>query len=189
VTDGEFWLAIATVVAVLAGPIFAVLITRIIDDRRASKARKLDIFRTLMRTRRMPVHFEHVGALNLVEVEFIGNPQVVRAWKDYLASLGEQLPPIEEKDRYDVAVKKRDSLLTKLIYAISQVLKIKVEQLDILEGNYVPQGWNDDDWEQRLARRGLINILYGRAPILIQPNQPPQGQGPYPPAPPANQQP
>ena len=52
-TDGEIAIAAATIVAVLVGPILAVLITRIIDDQRASKARRMDIFRTLMRTRRI----------------------------------------------------------------------------------------------------------------------------------------
>ena len=94
---GELWIGIATIAAVVIGPILALMITRIIDDQRAAKARKLDIFRSLMKTRRMPVHFEHVGALNLVEVEFIENREVIAAWKSYLSNLGEQLPPIEEK--------------------------------------------------------------------------------------------
>ena len=180
---GELWIGIATIAAVVIGPILAVMITRIIDDQRAAKARKLDIFRSLMKTRRMPVHFEHVGALNLVEVEFIENREVIAAWKSYLSNLGEHLPPIEEKDRYDSAIQKRNSLHTKLIHEISKILKLRVEQLDILEGNYVPQGWHDDDWEQRLARRGLINVLHGRAPIIIQPQQSPKFRSPYPPPP------
>lgn len=182
-TAGELWIGIATIVAVVMGPILAVVITRIIDDQRAAKARKLDIFRSLMKTRRMPVHFEHVGALNLVEVEFIEHREVIAAWKGYLTNLGEELPPIEQKDRYDSSIQKRNSLHTKLIHEISKVLKLGVEQLDILEGNYLPQGWHDDDWEQRLARRGLLNVLYGKAPIIIQPQQPSQTQGPYPPPP------
>jgi hypothetical protein len=182
-TAGQFWMGLATIIAVVLGPILAVVITRINDDRRADRARKLDIFRTLMRTRRMPVHFEHVGALNLVEVEFVDYPDVVKAWKEYLSNLGEDLPPIEQKDRFDAAVKKRDSLLTRLIHEISKVLKINVEQLDILEGNYVPQGWHDEEWEQRLARRGLIGVLQGMSPIIVQFQQPGQAQNPYPPPP------
>lgn len=179
-TDGEFWLAVVTVFAVLVGPIAAVIVTRIIDDRRADQTRKYDIFRTLMRTRMMPIHFEHVGALNLVEVEFIKHPAVIKAWKDYLTNLGETFPPPEEKEKSDAALKKRNSLLTKLISEIAKVLRVNVEQLDILEGNYIPRGWNDDDWEQKLVRRGLINVLHGRAPIVIQPQQ---ANSPYPPPP------
>lgn len=180
---GEFWLGLATLFAVLVGPVLAVLVTRYIDERRAARQRKLDIFKTLMRTRRMPVHFEHVGALNLVEVEFVDEPKVVEAWKNYLNNLGEQLPSLEQKERHDAAIKRRDGLLTKLIYEISRVLKFRVEQLEILEGNYVPQGWSDDDWEQRLVRRGLLNVLSNKSPIAIQVHQPTGGNSPYPPPP------
>ena len=108
----------------------------------------------------------------------------MNAWNEYLAILGEKLPPIEEKNLNDEINKKRDARLTKLISEIAKVLKIKVEQLDILEGNYVPQGWADDEWEQRLVRRGLINVLCGKASIPIQPHQPPtQEQNLYPPPP------
>lgn len=182
-TAGEFWIGFATIIAVMVGPVLAVWITRIIDERRASKQRKFDIFRTLMRTRKLPIHVDHVGALNLVEVEFVNNGNVINAWKKYLANLSETLPPVEEKDRFDDACKKRDSLLTKLISEIAKVLKIRIEQIDILEGNYIPQGWHDDDWEQRLVRRGLINVLSGKTPIMIQAPQASQRTSPYPPPP------
>lgn len=182
-TDTGIWMGLATIVAVVSGPAIAVWMTRYIDDRRADKARKMDIFRTLMRTRGVRLHWEHVGALNLVEVEFIDHPGVVNAWKNYLTNLGEEAPPMEEKGRFDIFIKKRESLLTMLIDEIAGVLKIKVKQLDILEGNYVPRGWDEVEWEQQLLRRRLIDVLYGKSAIPIQPHQPYQGQSPYPPPP------
>ena len=182
-TDDGLWMGLATIVAVFLGPVFAVLAARHMDNRRADKARKLDIFRTLMRTRGLQLHWEHVGALNLVEVEFIDCPGVVNAWKEYLANLGEEIPVIEQKNRHDAFIKKRNSLLTKLIDEIAKALKIKVPQLDILEGNYVPLGWANDEWEQQLVRRGLINVLHEKSPIHIHPYQPLQEQNPYPPPP------
>ena len=175
--------ALATIAAIFLGPFLAIGGARYLDSLRAAKARKLEIFRTLMRTRGLPMDREHVGSLNLVEVEFLNHQDVIDAWKAYLAKLREELPPIEQKPRYDTATRKRDSLLTKLIDTIAKALNIKVAQLDILEGNYVPQGWHDDDWEQRLVRRGIINVLHGRAAISIQQPQPQQEQNPYPPPP------
>ena len=175
--------SIATVGAIILGPILAVIITRIIDEHRFDKARKLEIFRTLMRTRQTPIHYEHVGALNLVEVEFADNQKVIDAWQAYLKILGEPIPPLEEKGRFDKYIKERDNLLTKLIYEISKVLKFKVEQIDILQGNYVPQGWHDDDWEQRLTRHLLINVLSGRASLKISPEVNQIGSSPFPPPP------
>ena len=177
------WTAIATIVAVLIGPILAVWITRISDGRKEARTRRMDIFRTLMRTRKMPIHYDHVGALNLVEIEFVKDKKVISAWRAYLDNLGEKLPPNADTDTQNAFFQKRESLLTKLIFEISQVLKFKVQQLDILERNYIPQGWNDEDWEQRIARKALIDVMSGRRPVLIQPVSPTGGSGPYPPAP------
>ncbi|WP_299966016.1 DUF6680 family protein [uncultured Roseobacter sp.] len=182
-TDGVTILGVATAGAAVIGPAVAVWITRMSHDRKEVRARRMDIFRTLMRTRKMPIHFDHVGALNLIEIEFVNDHEVISTWKNYLRNLGERLPPDADKDDEITFSKTRENLLTKLTYEISKVLKFKVEQLDILEGNYIPQGWNDDDWEQKLVRKALIDVLSGRRPILFQPLNPSVNNGPYPPAP------
>ena len=174
---------IMTIVALFAGPVFAVWLTRRLDDRRQLQQRKYDIFRTLMRTRKMPIHFDHVGALNLIEVEFIKDANVITAWKSYLANLSETAPPMEEKEKYDALVKKRDALLTKLLSEIAISLNITIEQLSILEGNYIPQGWVDDDWHQRLVQRSLLDVLTAKRALVIRADVTPQ-PSPYPPPPP-----
>ena len=126
----------------------------------------MDIFRTLMRTRGMPTYWEHVGALNLVEVEFSDHENVIVRWKEYLAHLNER-PPQEQADLATFG-KKRDTLLTALMDAIAKALDIKITQLDILRGNYVPSGWSADEDEQRWLRRGLLNALSGKGSIPIQ---------------------
>ena len=127
----------------------------------------MEIFRTLMRTRGMPIHWDHVGALNLVEVEFIDNQDVIKAWKEYLTHLNERPP--KEKVELDAFGRKRATLLTALIDAIAKALGVKVAQLDILQGNYVPSGWAADEDEQRWLRRALIEVLSsGRGSIPIQ---------------------
>ena len=67
-----------------------------------------------------------------------------------------------------------------MISEIAGVLKLNVEQLAILKGNYLPQGWLDEDWEQRLVRRHLLSVLSGRSAILIRPDPGATEQGPYP---------
>ncbi|WP_143103459.1 DUF6680 family protein [Albimonas pacifica] len=186
--EGVDSMAAATLIAVLVGPVLAVLVTRLIDQRREVRARRMDVFRTLMRTRKLPVHFDHVGALNLVEVEFADKKQVISAWKDYLKSLSERLASNASEEEHEGLRRRRDSGLTKLIYEISKVLNFKVEQLDILEGNYMPQVWDDDDWEQRMVRRSLRAVLDGQRPVLFQHYSPQAGLGPYPPAPKGGEQ-
>lgn len=181
--NGSAWLAIVTAVAAIIGPAIAVWITRMSDERKEIHGRRMEIFRTLMRTRKMPVHFDHVGALNLIEIEFANDQAVIGAWKEYLRNLSEPVPSGAEETVQAIFFKRRETLLTKLISEIAKVLKFKIEQMDIFEGNYIPQGWHDDDWEQRMARKGLIEVLSGKRPIVIQPYAPSQGTGPYPPPP------
>jgi uncharacterized protein DUF6680 len=63
-------LGLAIVIATFAGPIGAVIVTRLIDRKRAQRDRQLDVFRALMRTRKGALQPDHVNALNLVEIEF-----------------------------------------------------------------------------------------------------------------------
>mgnify|MGYP000362613593 CR=1 FL=1 len=174
---------ILTIAAIFLGPIFAVLMTMKIDGFRAARARKLDIYRTLMRLRGLPFHVESVSALNLIEVEFAENEKVIAAWKAYFASLSPT--PNADEQLVEETQKKRASLLARLISEISKSLGIKVEQLDIYEGNYVPQGWIDDDAQLRVLRQGVINVVHGRAPIVVQPANPhPRATStPFPPPP------
>ena len=142
--------------AIIVGPMLALLVSRYLDDRRDKNARRMDIFRTLMRTRRTPIYPEHVGALNLVEIEFSNNAEVGSAWKALFEHFGDQharsggevispdMPP-EEAMRRNQAFDKRLSderqrLLAKLMHAVAKDLGFKVEQLEIFEGGYTPQG-------------------------------------------------
>jgi hypothetical protein len=161
-----------TILAIIVGPILAVLITRYVDEVGATKARKLDIFRTLMRTRKMPIHFDHVAALNMVEIDFFQDEKVIKSWKEYLTNLSTH--------DFD----KREKLLTALLSEIARNLKIKIQQLDILEGNYIPQGWVDDDQRLRELRQLSLEVLSGRTPISIRAHTgTTSSSSPYPPPP------
>lgn len=186
--EGVTLLGVVTAIAAITGPAIAVWITRMSDDKKEVRGRRMDIFRTLMRTRKMPIHFDHVGALNLIEIEFSGDPKVIAAWKEYLKNLNLPYPSAAPDNARNLFVQTRENLLTKLISEMSKVLKFKVEQLDILEGNYLPRGWDDDENENRMVKRSLIEVFSGRRPILFQPYHPDQPHGPYPPAPKAPEQ-
>ena len=61
------WLMIT---AVFLGPIVAVQLTRYLDDKKEIRARKLDIFKTLMATRAYTSSWSHAEALNRIDLEF-----------------------------------------------------------------------------------------------------------------------
>ena len=108
-----------------------------------------------MRTRRMRLSQDHVGALNLVEIEFREDRPVIDAWKAYWSHLAKPYPLNESKTIQDQYSHERNSLYTKLLDAIAKALHFDIEQLEIFEGGYVPQGW-EDDWASQLQIRALL---------------------------------
>lgn len=172
----DFYFAIATIIAILVGPVIAVLITRWTDRRRAQKERQWAVFRSLMQHRRSPMNAEHVGALNLVEVEFANVSGVVKAWKNLLASFETVVsgPLTQEQDQQ--LADERKKLLALLLDAIAKHLGIKVEQLDIFSGGYSPQGWALQELEQNAIRRMFGEIALGERGFPIDVRTPPPTQ-------------
>jgi hypothetical protein len=166
---------VLTIIAIVAGPIVAVMITRWIDESRERTRRRMDVFRTLMRTRRTPATPEHVGALNLI---YAGDASVIANWKTLFThfaavhgrNASEQISDslsLEERaqreNRFSERLgKERQALLSKLIHAMAKALKFRIEQLEIFEGGYTPQGWVDDDLQSRRMRQFLIDLYDGR---------------------------
>jgi hypothetical protein len=172
---------IATIIALLLGPILAVVVTRHIDESRLKQTRRMDVFRTLMRTRRMRLSPDHVGALNLVEIEFYGENAVIENWKAYWNHLRQALPV--DQNQQQQFLRDQEGLLTKLLHAIAKTLQFNIEQLEIFEGGYVPQGWIDDDQSVRVMRALVLEILNGRRGLPIVPLNFSSPQNPYPPPP------
>lgn len=172
-----------SVFAIFLGPIFAVIMTRWLDRRREKSNRRMEVFKTLMRTRRNTIYPEHVGALNLIEVEFAKDKKVIEKWRDLMQHFGaehlrkgneqsaedDSLESKNQKDKtfYDRLAQERQSLLAKLLHAIANELNFKIEQLEIFEGGYTPQGWADIELEQSAARKFVVDLYLGRRSLPI----------------------
>lgn len=172
-----------TLLVIFIGPISAVLVARFLEHQKDQRARQMEIFRTLMRTRRNSVWPDHVGALNLVEIEFRDAPKVIECWKALFQHFGDNhlrgdeellsatmpLNEIEQRNQrfYKRLAVERQKLLAKLLHAIAKRLRFKAEQLEIFEGGYTPQGWEDIDTEQRLIRKFAVELLDGRRSVPV----------------------
>ena len=172
------------ILALIVSPIAAVLISIWIADQGEIRKRKLETFRTLMRTRGIRLSSDHVGALNLVEIEFAKETNVISAWKTYLEHLdGSKTPlpvdPNTSKPFFD----ERNRRLAKLLHEIGISLGFKVEQIDIFMGNYTPQGWLNDEDQQRFLRGLMIDVLGGRRALTVMPHNPNPHAGIFPPPP------
>lgn len=170
------WLAtvsgfeLLTFAAILLGPVLAILVARHLEAKKHERDRKMDVFRTLMRTRRAPISHDHVGALNLVEIEFANNAGVMTAFKNLISDFGATHTPKPGEDERVFQARiygNRQKLLARLLHAIAGDLDFKIEQLEIFEGGYTPQGWHDVDWEQTQARRYLVDLASRKAAVPV----------------------
>ena len=78
---------IATIAAIIFGPIAAVRITLSSETSREKLRRRYQTFYSLMRTRRVTLSPEHVMALNVIQTEFHDDPKVISAYKKYIENL------------------------------------------------------------------------------------------------------
>ncbi|BAI71588.1 hypothetical protein AZL_009500 [Azospirillum sp. B510] len=160
--DKQEFLAWATVFATFVGPIVAVFATRVIDRLREKRDAKLNVFRALMRNRRLSLSQDFVSALNSVEVEFYGDKSVISALEELSQHYNKNIQL--EPQRWE---QERQYKLAKLLRVMGRSLGIEIEQLDILSGGYAPQGWDETETQQKIARALLIEVLSGHKPINV----------------------
>ena len=80
---GSEWLPL---LAIVLGPFFGIWLAH----RTFRRDRRMEIFRIFMGTRRTRLYPEHAGALNLVEIEFARDRQVIDAWRELFKHLGSE---------------------------------------------------------------------------------------------------
>lgn len=164
----------------------AVLITRYFDDRRERRQRRLRIFRTLMGTRSTALNTQRVEALNIIEIEFHKNKKVVESWKNCIRSFNTPTTPQMNQQQIDQINRNSHDSYTKLLDEMGRSLGFSIEQLDILRSSYYPQALVDDENEQRLLRRLLVQLLQGQVSLPVRSHNPAGNAGPFPAAPSAN---
>ena len=81
------------IIAVISGPIFAVLISLWLQGRKQKKDAQQHLFLTLMAYRKsFPPPNAWVESLNLIDVVFSKHPKIVQLWHEYHDLLS-QIPP------------------------------------------------------------------------------------------------
>jgi hypothetical protein len=158
---------IFTIIAIYLGPIRAVAISRDNEALREAHRRKFSIFSNLMKTRRMILDPLHVSTLNIVEVEFHGDANIIKAYRAYLDYLNKPFPVNLSSAEADSFFRDRDDLLFDLIHAIGSGLNYAYDKRDLRKFSYAPQGWQNTETEQQTFRRLIIELLSGRRPLPI----------------------
>jgi hypothetical protein len=176
---------LVTIWAIVYGPAHAVEITRRQDSIRDALARKRRILSTLMRTRRVVMDPDHVGALNEIQLEFSDDNSVISAFRAYIANLSDTVPaPGNALENF---MKRRRDLFFDLLHAISKAADVTIDRHDLDRLAYVPFGWQTEQQEQQAVRASLIEVLQGRKALHVVPTDPttaPSPQyNPFPPPP------
>jgi len=167
--------ALVQILAVVASPIIALLVNTVVTEHKEKKRRKQQLFQSLWLTRGHlgtagRLSYEHVRALNLIELEFYKNEmdelyadesstRVVEAWRAYRAQLyGNSTSP----ESFDV----RDNLLVDLLYEMSRAVGYSFERQHIIQA-YAPQGYADADAESQIVRGSVLELLRGQRALHI----------------------
>lgn len=159
--SAEFWI---TTAAIVIGPVIAVLISWCLQDRASNRDRKLYILRALLSTRKMQLSPDRVMALNLVEVEFHGVQKVMDAYKPLFAIYCDR-PRWQNEDQDERTRLEKDlsAASTRLIEEIAKALGFKFEQLEIRDGGYAPEAYEQREKQEHEIRDYIVRLSRGNA--------------------------
>lgn len=155
---------IATIVAIILGPILAVIITRYLDREHERQTRKFEVLRGLMKTRRLQLHPDHVGALNLIQLEFYENEPVISRYSKYIEHLNSPLPEKDEMERFYEA---RHAHFVELLRAVAHEMDYEFDKFDLDRLGYTPQGWETDELRNRANAHLLNELLQGKRALPV----------------------
>lgn len=159
-----------TIVVVLLSPLLAVQAEKLIERIRSRKNRKIEVFKTLMATRGSRLSFEHVTALNQIDLEFYGDKKyrkVLYAWKEYFDQLCVKFN-LEKEEEFKAWNDKSEEFLANLLFEMGLSLGYSFDKVTIKRNVYAPTGHVKADNENQLIRSLLIKVLSGENSISTQ---------------------
>jgi hypothetical protein len=162
------------IVALIGGPIAAVQIAEFLRKKEEFRKRQIHVFRTLMATRTTTLYFNHIEALNLVEIEFYKEREVMDCWQLYRTHLDDQAYIKRDVASWE---KDRNKLLIDLLYEMSISLNYSFNKSQIQKGVYYPSGYQLVENQNTETRKLWLEVLKGERQIPMKAevytNQPP----------------
>lgn len=158
---------VAIVCATLFGPIFAVWASEWRQRKRQIHDRKEWVFRSLWSTRSVPLHPDHVQALNHIDFAFPEKdyPAISDAWHLYFAHLNTDQGQTEDSlARWN---DKSSSLLADLILLMASDLNFPFSKSLVKQPSYYPKGYVFTESQQNELRSLLLEVLKNGRPINI----------------------
>ncbi|WP_186059704.1 DUF6680 family protein [Burkholderia gladioli] len=153
----DFVIAFAT----LAGPIIAIQLQKYLDRRGERTRRQIEIYRALMMSRMTPNSPPHVNALNAVPLEFHDNTAVMDRWRDFLMHLNVRA----EGEQLEAWGQRRVTLFVELLKAMGEGLRYEFRDAELQAHAYLPNWQVEMLNEQELVRKGLVDLIAGKASL------------------------
>lgn len=160
-------LAIWTIIAIIAGPILAVQAQKISEKLNERRKAKLDIYKTLMATRGLTMHFDHVKALNLIDITFKPKrkeKKVIDAWKVYMEYLY-KYPQDSNVPDFSTLINawtvEKQKLFILLLDEMSKVLGYSFDRAQLERHSYTPQGYLDEADYKLFVQGKITSLLKG----------------------------
>ncbi|OAI30544.1 hypothetical protein A1351_08565 [Methylosinus sp. R-45379] len=159
----------AVVFATLLGPILAVQAQKMIERISERRRQKQEVFRSLMVTRGSRVSFEHVRALNSIDIVFSQNDKkenkVIKKWRIYAFNLNQNVQDASEA-ALATWVNKNDELFLDLMEAMALALGVPAER-EHLAGAYLPKAHFDTAQAQQRALSSIARVFSGEQPLKM----------------------
>ena len=97
------WFDWLTILAIIVGPIFALMAQRLLDVIREKKRARMAIYLNLMASRATPLNVNHLAALNSIDVIFNrrDDAKIREAWRRVLDHVVLDLPPLDWNEKFN----------------------------------------------------------------------------------------
>lgn len=156
-----------TIPAIILAPIVTLQIQKIIEDYKEKKNRKFFIFKKLMATRANSAEFEHVQALNMIDIEFYDNKVIRNKWDIYREHLNSNNTSNDSTVQINWENNRIDHL-TNLLVEMSKFFKYDFDEKIIKTGSYYPKifGWKNQ--EDAMIRKGFVELFEFGKPVRIE---------------------
>jgi hypothetical protein len=160
----EAWL---TMLAIIIGPLAALLIQHHRERVQAQEDRRVEIFRTLMANRASRMSQPFVQALNGIEVEFHGRTRVIEAWRSLNEHLYTPNDPVGDPNLVRWQERTTDRL-TSLLAAMGESLDYHFDEVTLRRNVYYPTGWTTTEVEQIKLRQAAIKVFEGEKALKVE---------------------
>lgn len=140
---------IVEILAILSAPIIAVWLGQHLHNKEIQRKDKLEIFKILMATRKGWT-IESVKALNIIEIVFSSDEQVLECWRDYYDKIWIQNPSNSDYQKIEIAK-------GKMLEAMANSLGYKNSVTwETIQNPYVPQGIQQDAEIERQLKQAQL---------------------------------